>query len=711
MTQLDVPLAWLALDEDDNDVSGFMAALIGALQVIEPAFGLSTTEIDQLQSRTEGWAAGLSLFANSLERLSPEDRSELIAHLSQSHRHIFDYLSEEVLHQQPPDIQEFLLQSSILQELTPDLCAVVTGRTDTAVLLETLYQQNVFVLAVQKGGDGAVYRYHALFAKFLRYVLVRDYPDQISELHQRAATAVPTLQRKIHHLSEAGLWHEVAEVIIKVGKDMIRQGRLDTLVGWIRVVPEETASQHPHLTYFRGLVAIQKGELEAAADYLNAARQTFTENGDKAGLGATLASLGSVAFLQLRPDESLEMVAQALAFPLEPAMWVQALMTRASINLFIASDWLRAAADLDKALALVTSSRDDAALLVLTFYLGQEFLALPNVLAQVEAFYQEIEADLGDVALPVRLAVADVLAFVYLRRGQLAEAIEAGQSAVAIKEHLNGYPFLGMNAAVTVASAYAVNGRYQEADQYLRQAKTQYDAFKWNQITGIGGLFTLARIRWLEGRIDVVRRVYEQMHIVTKLPTMPAATVFRLLVKGLLAMSAQNYEMAERSFQEAVTIDAEAYLSSIYSCPQLLLAHLYWRRQRSTLAWKTFAPILHRCEAENTPGIILQEGALAVPLLKLANTHQTDVVYAEKLLGVLETAVSLQSPAIRETPLTDREMEVLCLLAQGASNKMIADDLVVSLPTVKSHVSHILSKLQASSRGEAVAVARNRQLI
>ena len=832
-TQPDIPLAWLALDEDDNDVGGFMAALIGALQVIEPAFGataqrllptlassselengrseirrfmgvllndvvddlpdefvlvlddlhvidngrlllaldylldrlpsqmhlvlatrrdpplslprlrarqqlaerrlvdmrftrveaeqlfnqclafdFSAAEIDQLQSRTEGWAAGLSLFANSLERLSPEARSAWIVNLSQTQRHIFDYLSEEVLNQQAPDYQQFLLQTSILQELTPDLCAAVTGRTDTSVLLETLYQQNVFVLAVQEGGDGAVYRYHALFAKFLRYVLVRDFPEQVSGLHRRAATAVPALQRKIYHLSEAGLWDEVAVLIAESGENVIRQGRLDTLVGWIRSVPEETIEQHPYLTYFRGLVAIQKGELEKASLYLQTARASFAEIGDRAGLGSALASLGSVAFLQLRPDESLEMVALALSFPLEPAMRVQALMTRASINLFVAFDWFRAAVDLDKALYLVQTSQDEMALLVFTFYLGQEFLALPGVLVQVESFYQVIEADMGDVVSPVRLAVADVLAFIHLRRGQIDRAIEAGETAVIIKEQMNGYPFLGMNAAVTVASAYAVNGRYQEADQYLKQAQSHYNELEWNQTTGIGGLFTLARIRWLEGRLDMVRQVYEQMHIATKLPTMPMATVLRLLVKGLLAISSQDYEMAERSFHEAVTMDAEAYLSSIYSCPQLLLAYLYWHRQRPMLAWKTFVPILRQCEVENTPGVILQEGALAVPLLKLANKYETDVAYAEMLLGMMETAVSIHpSSPSAENSLTEREMEVLSLLTRGASNKTISDELVVSVPTVKSHVSHILSKLQVSSRGEAVAVARTRQLI
>ena len=100
-----------------------------------------------------------------------------------------------------------------------------------------------------------------------------------------------------------------------------------------------------------------------------------------------------------------------------------------------------------------------------------------------------------------------------------------------------------------------------------------------------------------------------------------------------------------------------------------------------------------------------------MPLLKLANNYLTDVAYAELLLGMMETAVSPPPSPVIENPLTEREMDVLRLLAQGASNRMIADALVVSLPTVKSHVSHILSKFHASSRGEAVALARNQQLI
>ncbi len=832
-TQPTLPLAWLFLDEEDNDVSGFMAALIGALQVIEPTFGvtaqrvlpslasiseeengrseirrfmgvfindvvndlpdefvfilddlhvirngrlfvgldyllehlppqmhlvvatrrdpplafsrlrarqqlaelrlvdlrftpseaellfneslqfgLSVTELEQLQNSTEGWAAGLSLFANSLERLTPEARSAFIDDLAHTHHHIFDYLSEEVLHQQPADIQRFLWRTSILQELTPEMCQAVTGRTDSASLLETLYKQNVFVLAVQEGQESPVYQFHALFANFLRHILLRDHSDELLALHQKAASAAPSLQRKIHHLSEARLWDEVAVVINEAGDNVIRQGRLDTLLGWIRSVPEKTLMQHPHLTYYRGLVAIQKGELDKAEGHLQTARTVFAEKGDRSGLGAALASLGSVAFLKIRPDESLEMVALALAYPLEPSMHVQALMTRASINLFVASDWQRTTDDVNKALSLVQSSQDDVALLVFTFYLGQEFLALPGLLEQVELFYQAIEAELGEVVSPIRLAVADVLAFIYLRRGNVAEAIEMGSTAVSIKEQLNGYPFLGMNAAVTVASAYAVNGRYQKADRFLKQAQSQYNELEWNQTTGIGGLFTLARIRWQEGRLDAVREVYDQMHIATKLPTMPLATVLRLLVKGLLALSVQDYTMAERSFQEAVTIDTEAMLSSLYCCPQLMLAYLYWHQKRSELAWKTFVPILQFCETENKPGIILQEGSLAVPLLKLANKYDTDVTYAEKLLSLMETAVSPQLPSTSPiNPLTDREMDVLQLLAQGASNKMIAEALVVSMPTVKSHVSHILAKLQASSRGEAVAKARKQNLL
>jgi ATP/maltotriose-dependent transcriptional regulator MalT len=175
-----------------------------------------------------------------------------------------------------------------------------------------------------------------------------------------------------------------------------------------------------------------------------------------------------------------------------------------------------------------------------------------------------------------------------------------------------------------------------------------------------------------------------------------------------LQLEQRRYEGAVERLTQAAILAEEAPLSSIFVCPQLLLAYAYWQWDKADAALEAFAPILNRCLADDTPGIILQEGKTAVPLLQLAIKAKVQATYAQELLAELERGASRTSQRAlpdHMTPLTARELEVLQLMATGASNKSIAAQLFISMPTVKSHVSHILSKLDVSSRGEAVARA------
>lgn len=166
--------------------------------------GLSEAHLRRLQERTEGWVAGMRLLALSLEQLATAERDRFIQTFSRSHRYIFDYLVEEVWQQQEPAMRDFLLETSVLDELTPDLCRSVTGRPDAAQLLEDVHRRNLFLVM----GDPAepAYRYHALFAHFLRSRLRRERPDAIRELHRRAAQATTRAARAIPHYLAAEMW-------------------------------------------------------------------------------------------------------------------------------------------------------------------------------------------------------------------------------------------------------------------------------------------------------------------------------------------------------------------------------------------------------------------------------------------------------------------------------------------------------------------------
>lgn len=203
--------------------------------------GLSPEDLASLHSRTEGWAVGLRLLADSLNRIPTRSgRSAFITYLAQTDRYVFDFLADEVLSRQSSAVRTFLLETSILPELTPALCQAVTGRADALAILEDLYRRNLFLVAVDDGrwttDDGPqttdlirrpssmvrrlssvvhrpIYRYHALFAEFLRRRLTQEMPERLVELHARAAQAETVPARAIAHYLAAQLWEPAAQAM------------------------------------------------------------------------------------------------------------------------------------------------------------------------------------------------------------------------------------------------------------------------------------------------------------------------------------------------------------------------------------------------------------------------------------------------------------------------------------------------------------------
>ncbi|MDT8306525.1 MAG: hypothetical protein RRC07_11355 [Anaerolineae bacterium] len=166
---------------DSEDGATFLNEVMG--------LSLTAADISALEMKTEGWIAGLQLAALALQTApdagEPALVSRFIAALSGSHRFILSYLTEQVLNQQPENVQRFLLQTAILDKLTGDLGDAVTGRSGSQALLEWLYRANLFLIALDE--EGRWYRYHHLFADLLRERLGALDEDEIAELHRRAS--------------------------------------------------------------------------------------------------------------------------------------------------------------------------------------------------------------------------------------------------------------------------------------------------------------------------------------------------------------------------------------------------------------------------------------------------------------------------------------------------------------------------------------------
>ncbi len=208
--------------------------------------GLSTDDVAALQSRTEGWIAGLQLAALSMR--GRDDPSSFIAAFTGSHRYVLDYLTDQVLERQPDALQTFLLETSILDRMCSGVCDAVTARGDSQFALEQLDHHNLFVITLDE--ERQWYRYHHLFAEVLRHRLRTRQPAKVPELHRRASTWFEQnglTVEAVNHALAGRDFERAADLIEKIGMAVMLPGRAYTLLGWLHLLPAKVIRARPFL--------------------------------------------------------------------------------------------------------------------------------------------------------------------------------------------------------------------------------------------------------------------------------------------------------------------------------------------------------------------------------------------------------------------------------------------------------------------------------
>jgi LuxR family maltose regulon positive regulatory protein len=274
---------------------------------------LPAERIQALVQETEGWAAALQLALTSLGRGPAPVLQTSLESLRGSNRHIFDYLSQEVLAAQPPEVQAFLLGSSILEQMSAALCNEVLGVEDSGQILETLEAGNLFIVPLDDQRQW--YRYHHLFRDFLQEQQRREQGDEVGGLHRKALAyfaAAGDVERAIHHCQAAGETEKLAGLVEQAAPGYLRRGRLRTVQGWLEAVPEEVAAGRPRLALYRGMILAIWGQAREARLQLSEAQRAFAELDDELGESRALNQLGRVALFEGSYQESLELNHEAL---------------------------------------------------------------------------------------------------------------------------------------------------------------------------------------------------------------------------------------------------------------------------------------------------------------------------------------------------------------------------------------------------------------
>ena len=233
--------------------------------------------IAELEGRTEGWVAGLQLAALAMR--DHADVTGFIASFTGSNRHVVDYLAEEVLGQQPEEVRDFLLQTSILNRMCGPLCNAVTGNPDEQATLERLERANLFLVPLDD--ERRWYRYHHLFADVLRQHLHQEYPDLLPELHRKGSAwfeGERFIPEAIHHSLAAQDWERAIRLIETSGMAVVLSRQVQTVLGWIDEIPEALVRECSVLCTIHALELLFSNRPDAAEARLGEAERSLRGN-------------------------------------------------------------------------------------------------------------------------------------------------------------------------------------------------------------------------------------------------------------------------------------------------------------------------------------------------------------------------------------------------------------------------------------------------
>ena len=672
--------------------------------------GLAAEHLALLHERTEGWPAGITLLVGALKRLPRAlNRDAFLAQLTQLDRYVFDFLAAEVLGALRENYRRFLLDISILTDLSPDVVAAVTQRDDAVTALHDLYSRNLFVTALDEPPTS--FRFHDLMREFLRTQLERYEPERAKELHRRAANAETVFSRVVSHFIAAEQWKDAARVIEERGEAALRDGALSALTAWINALPNEIVDAHPRLHYLLGVASWTRFDVAAAIDHFERAIAGFRAIGDHNGVGPALVYLSGLLIAVGEFTRAGEIAHEASECDLPLRSRVSALLAETWLDIAIGS-CDRATDALDAALDLLESEDDPALVHSLGRAVHCYIFGLPNATPRIERFVRIALPHTRNAASPLRASSLMVLAWAQQWRGRSAQAEATAAEAMSLVEQAGGVRSVVTEAGLlrAVLAALRRDEKTAEAmfDQVFDELKNLHHfADAWMA----GYLVAIGRIRIQQGRIAEARETEQRIRTVENVREWPIAPVARALFSGLMFAAEGKDVEAEASLRQAIKLQNRIHIDYFAGDARVALAALMLKNGRADEAIKTFTPVLARHERYGTPGAVAWEGAPVRPLLRLARERDTHAAFATRVLQVMgETTDSDPVVTPSGEPLTAREAEVLRLVAAGKSNAAIGEKLTISVHTVKRHVANVLQKLGVSSRSEAGAVARRLDL-
>jgi LuxR family maltose regulon positive regulatory protein len=694
----------------DDEAQRYFADLAGL--ELEPG------DVTRVVDRTEGWIAGVQLAAISLQGRA--DAHALVDAFAGTQRFVLDYLAAEVLGGLDADLREFLVRISVAGRFTVGLCRALSGRDDSAALLDRAEHLNLFLIPLDL--ERRWFRFHHLFADYLR-TLIDD--DLLAELHGRAADYCEReglTGEAIEHALAAGSTERAVRLLEAVARATYEAGELSTLLGWLDGVPRDRVAASPELISMLACSAFQVGrvgEAAAACAEGEAARRGETTP------GPLLTVKALVAAFAVRPD-AIELGRAAVAAN-DQDHFFRARAHQALAAAYLNAGDLRAAAETARAALDLEAGSTRSTLVVAATTALVSALSGSGHRREAEALCRQTMANHRDEAIHMAGGTPYALywlGMVLYESNDLDEALDALERAwtatgtfgfgralianavyaLALARQATGSPEAALEAVRMVRSDARAAGLGEIepglaqiearllvmqgdlaaaaawADRRARDPEPIPDGRRW---LGLSCDLTVARVRLAQGNTREARRALEDARRAATATGNVADLLSIGVVDAAIAEATGNRAAAQRALEDTIRVAApEGYLRRVI---------------------------------DDGPSI-----AHLLPAVRRVAPEFVDAVAAE-LAG---TAASQASRPGRAGPslwrdadgqsfeaLTARELEVLGLMAHGAGDAAIARSLVVSLATAKWHAAHIRAKLGARSRTQAILRAQELGLV
>ena len=678
------------------------------------ASGLHADDVAALQARTEGWVAGLQMAALSLR--GREDRRALVTSFAGDHRHIADYFVEEVLAKQPKPVQEFLSQTAILERLCGPLCDAVTGSSDGQAMLEQIERTNLFLTPLDD--ERRWYRYHRLLADMLRARLERTQPELVTTLHRRASFWYEqqglTLEAASHALA-AKDYARVAEIAESNGPGWWA-GASPAFID-LRLPPEITA-QRPTFCLSQGWGCAVRGQPDQATQLFDAAERLLMTEGQSHPDATAMLS-----FIALVRKYIAELSGETYKVS-EVDFRAPALIPEESVAMRNSADAVlsfivQMEGDLDRAAPLLATAAErelryhSSNAIPLAISRLARIRLVQGRLGDAEAVlsrYLDVIHALGSRRFYVNGNLHAVMADVLRERNQLIEAGREADEGVACNDAW-GIPHAITMSYHAKARVLATLGDIDGA-LALIDREEQFSLGRSLLSDLVSERQALRVALWItKGDLANAERWARDSGLTAEDPLSFRREAEHIALARVLVAVDRQSEAISLLNRLAVAAKRGGRMGRLIEI--LVLLAIAYAGADAHEATRTMARALAAAEPEGYVRVFTGEGEPAIELLRLvAAEGGATGRYAQRLLagGATGGTPAQERPALVE-PLSARELEILGLLAAGLSNRDIADTLYLTVGTVKTHVHNVFGKLEAESRTQAIARARELGLL